>query len=119
MFITSAISQTFPDSTNSMLKIDTTKIFVSLIELRNISDYLKEVEYRRAKDALNQSQIQTYQSLVIDFNDKEKLYLQKIENLEKEVKLISPPFWDRFYIGAIVGTAATMGTILGVIALTH
>ena len=117
MFIVSAVSQTLPDSVNGMPKIDTTKVYISLIELRTISDYLKEVQYRRANDSTYKAQINIYESLIMDFNGKEKMYLQKIDNLEREVKLATPPFWDHFYIGAITGVTVTGGVILTVVQL--
>lgn len=104
-----------PDSTTKLIPgPDTNKVYFSLLELRTISDYMKELEYRRTQDSLYKQQISIYESVMIDFNNKEKMYLQKVDNLEKEVKAATPPWWDHFWIGNISGVAITGGVIYAV-----
>ena len=98
-------------------QLDTGKVYLSLIELRNISGYLKEVAYRRSKDTITTAQLMQYQSIVADYQKSDTLYKAEVNNLKKELKLVTPEWWDHFSWGAVAGVIVSTVGILSILAV--
>lgn len=79
------------DSTNLELK-----------ELKQVSQLLVEVEYRREQSRIAIEKENLYRDLIADYSKNEELYEQKLENKDAEIEAVKPAWYDTFWIGSAV-----------------
>ena len=87
-------------SSQSSNSQDSTKK-LTLYELRQSVKYLTEVEYRREKDMLAQTQFKLYDSTIVNLKEQKNLLIQTNENLESIIEKIRPAFLDKAWIGGV------------------
>lgn len=84
---------------------DSTNTGFGIYELRDISKYLTEVQYRREQTNLLRDKVNSLERIILN-KDLQIIGRDKlIDNYKKEIELLQPTFWDeyKFYFGLILG----------------
>ena len=92
---------------NDLVGQDSTKVGFSTNELQLNYALLTELEWRRSESALHKLKIKQQDQQIQNYKNLSEIQRQVEMNLNKQLELSKPPFYDNFIFGAATGVALT------------